>query len=504
MTSTLLEMKGISKSFPGVKVLEQVDFTLHRGEVHALMGENGAGKSTLMKILGGIHTKDSGSITVNGNVYDIASPSMAQNLGIVIIHQELNMVPHLTVMENIFLGREFTYGKSKLINWRRMRQEAHRYLSQLGLNIDPDTLVNELSVGQQQMVEIAKALSMKAEILVLDEPTAALTDREIEALFLVIASLKEKGVGMIYISHRMEEIFRICDQVTVMRDGHYIGTEYIANSTMDHLVKMMVGREIKDRFPKVKVTLGEEKLTVSGLTQKGKLHDISLSVRAGEIVGIAGLMGAGRTELAKALFGVTPIDRGTISINGKPVSIHKPIDAIHAGIGLITEDRKDEGLLLPLSVNDNLALPNLKILSSFGFMNRSKERELSDSMIKKLLIKTPNSEQKVGSLSGGNQQKVVIGKWLATNPQVLILDEPTRGVDIGAKKEIYDLMNELVLQGVAILMISSELPEVLGMSDRILVMHEGKISGEFTQEDASQEKIMLSATGGGNRHAGSR
>ncbi|WP_261305426.1 sugar ABC transporter ATP-binding protein [Paenibacillus andongensis] len=502
MTSKLLEMKGISKSFPGVKVLEQVDFTLHRGEVHALMGENGAGKSTLMKILGGIHTKDSGSITVNGNVYDIASPSMAQDLGIVIIHQELNMVPHLTVMENIFLGREFTYGKSKLINWRRMRQESHRYLSQLGLNIDPGTLVNELSVGQQQMVEIAKALSMKAEILVLDEPTAALTDREIEALFLVIASLKEKGVGMIYISHRMEEIFRICDQVTVMRDGHYIGTEYIANTTMDHLVKMMVGREIKDRFPKVKVTLGEEKLTVSGLTQKGKLHDISLSVRAGEIVGIAGLMGAGRTELAKALFGVTPIDRGTISINGKPVSIHKPIDAIHAGIGLITEDRKDEGLLLPLSVNDNLALPNLKLLSSFGFMNRSKERELSDSMIKKLLIKTPNSEQKVGSLSGGNQQKVVIGKWLATSPQVLILDEPTRGVDIGAKKEIYDLMNELVSQGVAILMISSELPEVLGMSDRILVMHEGKISGEFTQEEASQEKIMLSATGGGNRHAG--
>lgn len=502
MTSTLLEMKGISKSFPGVKVLEQVDFTLHRGEVHALMGENGAGKSTLMKILGGIYSKDSGSITVNGTVYDIASPSMAQNLGIVIIHQELNMVPHLTVMENIFLGREFTYGKSKLINWRRMRQESHRYLSQLGLNIDPGTLVNELSVGQQQMVEIAKALSMKAEILVLDEPTAALTDREIEALFLVIASLKEKGVGMIYISHRMEEIFRICDQVTVMRDGHYIGTEYIANTTMDHLVKMMVGREIKDRFPKVKVTLGEEKLTVGGLTQKGKLHDISFSVRAGEIVGIAGLMGAGRTELAKALFGVTPIDRGTISINGKPVSIHKPIDAIHAGIGLITEDRKDEGLLLPLSVNDNLALPNLKILSSFGFMNRSKERELSDSMIKKLLIKTPNSEQKVGSLSGGNQQKVVIGKWLATNPQVLILDEPTRGVDIGAKKEIYDLMNELVSQGVAILMISSELPEVLGMSDRILVMHEGKISGEFTQEDANQEKIMLSATGGGNRHAG--
>jgi ribose transport system ATP-binding protein len=412
------------------------------------------------------------------------------------------LVPHLTVMENIFLGREFTYGKWKLINWRLMRQESQRFLSQLGLNIDPGIMVNELSVGQQQMVEIAKALSMNTEILVLDEPTAALTDREIEALFLVIASLKQKGVGMIYISHRMEEIFRICDQVTVMRDGHYIGTEYIANTTMDNLVKMMVGREIKDRFPKIQITLGEEKLTVNGLTQKGKLHDISLSVRAGEIVGVAGLMGAGRTELAKALFGVTSIDRGTISINGNLVSIKKPIDAIRVGIALVTEDRKDEGLLLPLSVNDNLALPNLSLLSSFGFMNRSKERELSDSMIKQLLIKTPNSEQKVGSLSGGNQQKVVIGKWLATSPQILILDEPTRGVDIGAKKEIYDLMNELASQGVAILMISSELPEVLGMSDRILVMHEGKISGEFSREEATQEKIMLCATGGGKQHAG--
>lgn len=500
MTKNLLEMKGISKSFPGVKVLNQVDFNLQGGEIHALMGENGAGKSTLMKILGGIHAKDSGSISVNESAVDIVSPSMAQDLGIVIIHQELNLIPHLTVMENIFLGREFTYGKSKLINWRMMKQQSQQFLTQLGLSIDPGTMVNELSVGQQQMVEIAKALSMNTKILVLDEPTAALTDREIDALFKVIDSLKIKGVGMIYISHRMEEVFKICDRVTVMRDGHYIGTETIATTTMDQLVKMMVGREIKDRFPKIEITLGEERLTVQGVGQKGKLHDISLSVRAGEIVGVAGLMGAGRTELAKALFGVTQIDRGTISINGKPVSIKKPIDAIGVGIALVTEDRKDEGLLLPLSVSNNLALPNLGLLSSYGFMDRTKELELSESMIKKLLIKTPNSEQRVGSLSGGNQQKVVIGKWLATNPQVLILDEPTRGVDIGAKKEIYDLMNALALQGVAILMISSELPEVLGMSDRILVMHEGKITGEFTREEATQEKIMLCATGG-DKHA---
>jgi ribose transport system ATP-binding protein len=502
MSSELLEMKGISKSFPGVKVLNELEFTLRRGEVHALMGENGAGKSTLMKILGGIYTKDSGTVKVNGSVIEMDSPSKAQSSGIAIIHQELNMVPHLTVMENIFLGREFTYGNTKLINWRRMRKEAELCLSRLGLRIDPGTQVQELSVGQQQMVEIAKALSMNAEILVLDEPTAALTDREIEALFQVIASLKEKGVGMIYISHRMEEIFRICDRVTVMRDGHYIGTRHVSDTTMDDLVKMMVGREIKDRFPKVETALGKDKLAVNGLSQKDKLHDITFSIRAGEIVGIAGLMGAGRTELAKAIFGVTPIDGGTISVDGAPVSVRKPIDAIRAGIALVTEDRKDEGLLLPHSVRENLALPNLRLLSSFGFMLRSKERELSDTTIRQLQIKASGSEQTVGSLSGGNQQKVVIGKWLATKPQVLILDEPTRGVDIGAKKEIYDLMNKLASQGVAILMISSELPEILGMSDRILVMHEGRISGEFTRGEANQENIMVCATGGMNSHAG--
>ncbi|NEN86064.1 sugar ABC transporter ATP-binding protein [Paenibacillus elgii] len=501
MTTYLLEMNDISKSFPGVRVLDKVTFNLTGGEVHALMGENGAGKSTLMKILGGIHRRDGGTVILKGTPCEIASPSMAQSLGIAMIHQELNLIPHLTVMENIFLGREFTYGRSGMINWGKMRQESVRFLSQLGLSIDPGIIAGELSVGQQQMIEIAKALSMNAEILVLDEPTAALTDREIEALFTVIESLKAKGVGMIYISHRMEEIFRICDRVTVMRDGHTVGTDRVADTNIDKLVKMMVGREIKDRFPKIDVSVGEPKLEVNGLSLPGKLQDISFAVRSGEIVGIAGLMGAGRTELAKALFGVTPARQGEIRVDGRPVAIRKPVDAIRAGIALVTEDRKDEGLLLNLSVKDNISLPNLKDVSSFGFVSRSKETGISDRLISQLLIKTPNGEQKVGSLSGGNQQKVVIGKWLETNPQVFILDEPTRGVDIGAKKEIYDLMNQLISRGVAILMISSELPEVLGMSDRILVMHEGRIAGEFARGEATQEKIMHCATGGGKHHA---
>ncbi|KEQ22666.1 sugar ABC transporter ATP-binding protein [Paenibacillus tyrfis] len=501
MTTYLLEMNDISKSFPGVRVLDQVTFNLTGGEVHALMGENGAGKSTLMKILGGIHRRDGGTVILKGTPCEIASPSMAQSLGIAMIHQELNLIPHLTVMENIFLGREFTYGRSGMINWGKMRQESVRFLSQLGLAIDPGIIAGELSVGQQQMIEIAKALSMNAEILVLDEPTAALTDREIEALFTVIESLKVKGVGMIYISHRMEEIFRICDRVTVMRDGHTVGTDRVADTNIDKLVKMMVGREIKDRFPKIDVSVGEPKLEVKGLSLPGKLQDISFAVRSGEIVGIAGLMGAGRTELAKALFGVTPARQGEIRVDGRPVAIRKPVDAIRAGIALVTEDRKDEGLLLNLSVKDNISLPNLKDVSSFGFVSRSKETGISERLISQLLIKTPNGEQKVGSLSGGNQQKVVIGKWLETNPQVFILDEPTRGVDIGAKKEIYDLMNQLISRGVAILMISSELPEVLGMSDRILVMHEGRIAGEFARGEATQEKIMHCATGGGKHHA---
>lgn len=499
MSDLLLEMKGIHKSFPGVKVLEDVQFSLQAGELHALMGENGAGKSTLMKILGGIYTKDSGETIVKGVTQEIDSSTKATSLGISIIHQELNLIPYLSVMENMYLGREFTFGRSKFVNWRKMREETSKYLALMNIDIDPGTIVEELSVGQQQMIEIAKALSTNAQILVLDEPTAALTDREIASLFEVIASLKQKGVGMIYISHRMEEIFQISDRITVLRDGKYIGTKRTQETSMEELVRMMVGRDIHDRFPKVSIPIGEERIRVESLSVKNKLHNISFAARSGEILGIAGLMGAGRTELAKALFGVEALEQGKIYVDGKETAIKRPIDAIRAGIAFVTEDRKQEGLILSLSIRENLSLPNLAKLSTSGFMHKNQESKLSADSIAKLQIKTPHAEQIVGALSGGNQQKVVIGKWLATNPKILILDEPTRGVDIGAKKEIYDLMNQLAAQGVAIIMISSELPEVLGMSDRILVMHEGRITGEFSQQEATQENIMHAATGGGDR-----
>lgn len=491
----LLKMEGISKSFSGVRVLDKVQLSLQAGEVHALMGENGAGKSTLMKILSGIYTMDEGIIQIQGTEQVMSSPKAAQDLGVAIIHQELNMIPYLSVMENLFLGRELKYGRTGIVNWAKMRTESRKYLSQLGLEISPDTLAGELSVGQQQMVEIAKALSMQAKILVLDEPTAALTKREIEKLFKVIENLKAQNVGMIYISHRMGEIFQISDRITVLRDGRYIGTRETRETSMDELVKMMVGREIKELFPKTETTVGEERLRVEGLSQSGKLEDISFSLRSGEILGIAGLMGAGRTELVKAIFGVESCS-GKIYVNNQAVDIKNPRDAIRSGIALVTEDRKGEGLVLGLSVRENLSLPNLRSLSRFGFISQRKEQEFVDNGIEKLHVKAHHPNQKVGSLSGGNQQKVVMGKWLATQPKVLILDEPTRGVDIGAKREIYSLMNELVQEGVAILMISSELSEVLGMSDRVLVMHEGRVTGEFLREDATQENIMHAATGG--------
>ncbi|OYD07108.1 sugar ABC transporter ATP-binding protein [Paludifilum halophilum] len=496
MTEPLLEMKGISKAFAGVRVLKEVSFTLAPGEVHALMGENGAGKSTLIKILGGIYAKDEGRIWVDGRERTIRSPREATQLGIAIIHQELPVVPQLTVMENMFLGREFTY-KWRSIRWNRMREESQKYLSQLGVRIDPDQKVGELSVGQQQMVEIAKVLSLQAKVLVLDEPTAALTNREIESLFEVVESLKRHGVGMIYISHRMEEVFRISDRMTVLRDGTFVGTRETGSTDMDQLVQMMVGREIRERFPRRSLRMGGERLQVEGMTRKEKVSDISFTIRGGEILGLAGLMGAGRTEVADLLFGVERLDAGRVSIDGWPVTIRRPIDAIRAGIAYVTENRKEQGLVLSRSVKENLSLPNLGALTSFGILRRGVEKRMTEAQVKQLSVRAADSDQEVGTLSGGNQQKVVIGKWLAARPKVLILDEPTRGVDIGAKAEIYRLMNRLAEEGMAILLISSDLPEVLEMSDRVLVMHEGRISGVFDRDEATQEKVMIAASGGG-------
>lgn len=494
--SALLEMNEIDKSFSGVSILRDVHFDLRQGEVHALMGENGAGKSTLMKILGGIYRKDHGTIVLDGVEQEFLTPDEAMKAGISIIHQELNMIPSLTVMENLFLGRELTMGKSGWLRKEQMRKRARESLNRLGLEIDPNLPAERLSVGQQQMVEIAKALSLDAKILIMDEPTASLTDREIERLFKIIEQLKQDGVGIIYISHRIEEIFQISDRITVLRDGQFIGCKETRAIDVAELVKMMVGRELGERFPKREATIGKEILKVEDLSSIKGIHGISFTLHEGEILGIAGLMGAGRTELVRAIFGADRSSGGTLYLDGNAIKITSPRDAIRHGIALVTEDRKMEGLVLPLSVRENLSLPNLGQLSRASFVMKSTEEAFITKMIKDLNIKAASPEQEVRSLSGGNQQKIVIGKWLGIMPRILILDEPTRGVDVGAKKEIYTIMNQLTQKGVSIIMVSSELPEVLGMSDRVLVMHEGHLTGLFSREEATQESIMLAATGG--------
>ncbi len=492
----LIEMKNISKSFSNVKVLENVSFSLKEGEVHALMGENGAGKSTLIKILTGIYTADTGSIYVNGQEVKFSGPKDAEKMGISVIHQELNIIPQLSVAENMFLGRDLCYGKSGILRTSEMKKKTREYLEKLGISINPDEIAENLSVGQQQMVEIARAISLDTRVLIMDEPTAALTDREIETLFNVMNDLRRQGVGIIYISHRMEEIFAICDRISVLRDGHFIGTENIDETNLEAIVQMMVGRQIGGRFPERSHGIGEESLRVENLSNGKFLKNISFSARRGEILGIAGLMGSGRTELVRTLFGADKKASGKVFLFGKEIHIRKPEQAIAAGIAFVTEDRKQEGLVLDLSVRENISIPNLAAISKSGVVSERLERELTGDMIKKLNIKTKDAEQIVKSLSGGNQQKVVIGKWLGIKPKILILDEPTRGVDIGAKKEIYNIMNQLTAEGVTILMISSELPEILGMSDRIIVMHEGKITAIMNKEEATQESIMYAATGG--------
>lgn len=491
----ILKMEGITKDFPGVRALDGVNFELKKAEVHILLGENGAGKSTLVKIISGAYQKTKGEVSLFGQPGEIKNPHHAQELGISIIYQEFNLVPHLTVGENIFLGREPAISPG-VIDQKRIFQEADKILRELEVDIEPTSKVKSLGVAEQQMVEVAKALSLKAKIMIMDEPTSALTEPEIKELFSIIRKLKSKEVSIIYISHRLEELFEIGDRVTVLRDGKYVATRNIKGTTRPELIRMMVGRELKEQFPTKKAEVGEEILKVNKLNRRGVLRDISFSLHKGEILGIAGLLGSGRTELARVIFGVDKADSGQIYLDRQPVRINSPRRAINLGMGFLTEDRKSEGLVLILSVKDNMSLPSIERLSSFSIINRRREHALVNRYVKELRIKTPSLQEKVVYLSGGNQQKVVLTKWLCTQAKIFIFDEPTRGIDVGAKAEIYQLMNKLASQGVAIIMISSELPEVLGMSDRILVMHKGTITGEFKKEEATQEKILHCALGG--------
>ncbi|MDO4321372.1 MAG: sugar ABC transporter ATP-binding protein [Lachnospiraceae bacterium] len=493
MGEYIVELKDVTKAFPGVLALDKVQFNLKSGEVMALLGENGAGKSTLMKILSGVYTRDSGEMRIFGKEVGDMNPKLAQEMGVAIIHQELNMCQHLTVAQNMFLGREIMKGRQ--VDNKAMNAEAKKILDELNIDLDPETVVGDLPVSKQQMVEIAKALSTKAKILIMDEPTSALTSKEIDDLFVIIRKLKADGKGIVYISHRLEELQHIVDRVTIMRDGKYILTNDFSAMTMEEIIANMVGREIKEKFPRISCSKGKKILEIKNLNAGRMVRDVNFELYEGEIVGFAGLMGAGRTETTRAIFGVDQKDSGQIILDGKEVKITCPMDAIKAGIVLAPEDRKKDGLCTKLSIRDNIALPNLDILcDKLGVVNRKKEKEMSDKAASDLKIKLPNDQVDAGSLSGGNQQKVVVGKWLARNSRVVIFDEPTRGIDVAAKVEIYNLMNQLKAQGIGVMFVSSEMPEVMGISDRIIVMCDGRITGELMREDATQDQILTYAT----------
>ncbi|MDE9494838.1 ribose ABC transporter ATP-binding protein RbsA [Xenorhabdus bovienii] len=490
----LLELKEIDKAFPGVKALSGAVLRVYPGKVMALVGENGAGKSTMMKVLTGIYTKDAGSIHYLGKNVVFSDPKSSQEAGIGIIHQELNLIPQLTIAENVFLGREFV-NKLGIINWQKMYEEANNLLKRLNIRYSSRRLVSELSIGDQQMVEIAKVLSFQSKVIIMDEPTDALTDTETESLFHVIRELKAQGCGIVYISHRLKEIFEICDDVTVFRDGQFIGEQPVAALQEDTLIEMMVGRKLEDQYPRLDLPRGEKRLEIENLSGSG-IRNVSFSLFGGEILGISGLMGAGRTELMKVIYGALPKTEGRILLDGKPLTIRNPQDGLANGIVYISEDRKRDGLVLGMSVKENMSLTALRYFSQKPYrLNHSAEQKAVTDFIKLFNIKTPSMEQSIGLLSGGNQQKVAIARGLMTRPKVLILDEPTRGVDVGAKKEIYQLINQFKKEGLSIILVSSEMPEVMGMSDRILVMHEGGISGEFSADNASQEALMVAAVG---------
>jgi ABC-type sugar transport system ATPase subunit len=488
-----LQMHGIRKAFPGVQALAGVDLEVRRGEVHVLLGENGAGKSTLMKVLSGSVLRDAGRIEVFGRDVALDSPRAARDAGIGIIHQELAMVPQMTVAENVFLGR--APSRFGVLDQPRLVRDTTDVLARLGASIDPNELVAALSIAQQQLVEIARALSLNARILIMDEPTSALTERETERLFSTIAALTAGGTAIIYISHRMDEIFAIGTRITVLRDGRHVATRDVQAADRRELVRLMADRDVDELMPAATRPLGRPLLRVEGLTHAPTLHDVSFTVHAGEIVGFAGLLGAGRTEIARAVFGLTPFDSGTIHVDGTARQILSPRDAIAAGIGFVTEDRKREGLVLERSVRDNVALPILAKLARFGVVHRRREQETAETAVRDLRIRTPSTRQLAQHLSGGNQQKTVLAKWLATGARILFLDEPTRGIDVGSKQEIYQLIHELADSGVAIVLMSSDLPEVLGLADRVLVMREGRIAGAFARSEATAERVMACAVG---------
>jgi len=488
MGNEVLVMRNIDKSFPGVHALKDVSFSIEAGEVHALIGENGAGKSTLMKILSGVYQKDSGEIEINGKVVNITLPEQATQLGISIIYQELNLMPNLSIAENIFVGREKR--KGFLLDKAATLREAEKYVREVGLHVNVETLVQDLSIAQRQMVEVAKALSVNAKVIIMDEPTSSLAEHEVIILMGIIRKLRDQGTSIVFISHRLSEIFEICDRITVLRDGEFIGTVPTAESSEESLIHMMVGRSLTDLFPKETVPIGDVIFEAEHIVSGDMVRDVSFTLRKGEILGFAGLVGAGRSELMSAIFGIRNMDSGTVKIGGKALRMNHPVESINMGIGFVPEDRKLQGLVLGMSVRENSTLASLESVSQGGLIKRSKEQSTTDYYVDKLSIRTPGIEQKTENLSGGNQQKVVIAKWLATKPKVLILDEVTRGIDVGAKKEIYSLITMLIKEGVGIILISSELPEVLGMSDRIIVMHEGILKGELKREEATQKAVM--------------
>ncbi|WP_396334462.1 sugar ABC transporter ATP-binding protein [Alkalihalobacillus sp. MEB130] len=495
MSNYILKLENITKEFPGVKALDNVQLKVRKGSVHALMGENGAGKSTLMKIIIGMYKPDTGRIYFDGEEIKFTNINDSLDKGISMIHQELSPIPEMTIAENIFLGREPLYGRTGLVNDRQLYKNTRELLNSLEINLDPRTKMIDLSIANTQMVEIAKAISFDSKLVIMDEPTSAITEKEVAQLFKMIRSLKEKGVGIIYITHKMSELYEIADDISVFRDGQFIGTDTAAKMTKDTLIKMMVGRELNQVFNKPQFNIGEVALSVKNLSHKGWFEDVSFEVRKGEIVCFAGLMGAGRTELVEAIFGIKSKDEGEVFVHGEKVNIKSPQDAIKNNLGFLTEDRKLTGLFLPLSVKENMITVNIDNYISMGLLNSKKVRLDCLTQKESLRVKTPNIETIVENLSGGNQQKVLLARWLLKNPDILFLDEPTRGIDVGAKSEFYNIIFELARQGKAIVVVSSEMAEILGLCDRVIIMHEGRITGELDREEANQEKIMQYATG---------